>query len=536
MRPPSRFVLALLLALGLGTLAWLAFSGSRASPSVVATETATASPARDDLPAPDQPALRSPAEVAPQSEPSAAEPAAVASQAPAPPEPIAIRLHGVVRPAEGRATLEEAQAVRVVDGAARAVRVDVGALGEYSVPGLAPGRYWVEAGSTRDGHASATVELDGTQREQRLDLQLVLPPEILVRVVDPSGAPIGGYDLLAVATREAPGDWLDEIQGSYNNPFGVGHFWQSGFGGSELPEGFLGRIKLDVAPPVFVSLVNYQRVVATERVEQGETEVEFVLPKDSTLLQPARLRFRPVDARTGVALPSPRAEIAGAGMRLVPAKAGAFDVPGLAPGLYELRVRANGYERLERPLRLEAGSDTDLGDLPLELELWISGTLVGPDGAGLSAQLTCTRVDPQTGEPRRTAAIYTHQSASDGSFRIGGLSRDVYALRVLGAGGSSAATTTVVDTTHGPVDGLRVELVAGVPLVLTASDQRWREVRFRVLDAQEKLAHSSRLWSAAPQSVLLPPGDYTLEVTCGADLPRKIPVSLAREPVSLAVP
>ena len=52
----------------------------------------------------------------------------------------------------------------------------------------------------------------------------------------------------------------------------------------------------------------------------------------------------------------------------------------------------------------------------------------------------------------------------------------------------------------------------GVPLVVRASDERWREVEFALIDAAGERALESELYSPAPARHLVAPGRYEVEV------------------------
>ncbi|MCE9592614.1 MAG: hypothetical protein K8S98_00335 [Planctomycetes bacterium] len=532
-RRATRVVLALLVALAFILIAW--WKRERANDSSASPPAAAHAPseslAASDFHSPEPVALRSPAEVAAESQ--TPEVVFVASDA-APPIPI--RLYGVVLPAEGRSSLSRAPTVLVTDQMGVMVTSEADARGSYSVSDLAPGRHWVQVYSSADGNARVVVDLERATPERRLDLPLVLPPEILVRAVDRAGRPINGFDMLAVATLEAPGEWLEDLTGGSNNPFGVGHFWQSGYGGPQLPDGFIGRVLLDVEPPVFLSLVHYQRVVATQRVDKGQKEVEFVLDRDAPVLQTASLRFRLIDAESNAVIAATMVSISGTGSRLLRPTDGVVNAVGLAPGLYEISARAQGHERLDRRLRLEAGSENDLGDVPLGRECWITGNVVDTEGNCVQQKLTVAHVDRATGLPLPALVIRGIEVEDDGSFLISGLSRDVYALRCGGRDGTWAETTTFIDVTEGSVDGVRIELAVGVPVVLSAADERWSSARFRIFDANKAFVLSTRFWFHAPQRVLLAPGRYTLETTLAGAEPKRVEFTLEHEPLFLSLP
>jgi hypothetical protein len=62
-------------------------------------------------------------------------------------------------------------------------------------------------------------------------------------------------------------------------------------------------------------------------------------------------------------------------------------------------------------------------------------------------------------------------------------------------------------------------------------------VQFKIVDETGLAVRSSKLWGDAPWPILLAPGRYTVEVRVGdVKEPKRIPITIASEPVELAVP
>lgn len=533
----TKSLAAVVIACGIAVLAWFALRDEReprasATPPVAQVE--RLQPAAQPEPLRDAKVALQAQEVPPTQPIVAPEPLGPAAEA-VPVEPASITLYGFVREAAGSESLGEV-GLSVTNrlGARESARAS--SDGAYSISGLAPGSYWISAGSASEGRAKMRVELDARESERRLDLQLALPPEVLVKAVDRAGEPLAALGVLAVATREPPGEWFTDVFGSFSNPFGVGHFWQSGFGGDRLPDGYLGKVILDVEPPVYVSLLHYHRVVATQRVERGQREVVFVLDRDSPLIQPVEVSFHFVDATTGERLESRGALFEGNASQMLTRVDGDYRIPKVAPGWYEVSARVEGYERARRRLLVQPGAANDLGAIPLEREVWISGIVVDASGAAVAPELSIEVFDDATGLPVRHFVGMAHRGKPDGTFRIGGLSRATYFVRFEASDSPWARTGKLIDTRAGPVENVRFALVPGVALVVRPSGDASREVRFKILDANGQLVSSSRLWSEAPYPIPLAPGAYTIEVRVGGGEPKRIPVTIGAEPVELALP
>lgn len=452
-------------------------------------------------------------------------------------EPTLITLFGYVRAPESRMQLAGELGVSATDRFGKQQRSAVSPDGAYSISGLAPGLYWIRAGSTSEGSARARVEFMANEGEHRLDLQLVLPPEIRVKAVDRTGAPLNDIWALPVATLTPPGEWFEDVLGAISNPLGVGRFLNNGLASERLPDVYLGKLILDVEPPVYVSLLHYQRVVATQRVERGQTEVEFVIDRQSTLVQPGSVRFRFVDASDGTLLVDGSAQFDAYATRMLKPTEGEYRVVNEAPGWHEIIAHVKGYERAQRRVLVQPGIENDFGDLRLEREVWIAGVVTDASGAGIASSVRFSLFDESTGKAVRHFSGSGVRTTADGKFKIPGLSRASYVVRVHHEDSSWGLASRLIDVRSGPVADVRFELVPGVPLVVRPSGEVWRDVRYKIADANEQLVTTGRLFSEEPYALLLAPGRYEVEVRVSeAGEPKLIPVTIASAPVELALP
>ena len=463
-----------------------------------------------------------------------------ADAVPAPAPADSIHLYGFVLPCEGADDIGPPVSVAATDRFGVLRRSDVGAEGEYSFANLTSGRYWLRAQSMSAGEVRLVVDLDAAAGDRRVDLRLEPPLEVIVEVVDTLGAPFRGAPVLGVATSEPPGPWFDEVRGSWNNTFGVGSWADDGFGGVRLPAPAIGRIRLLTPPPVFVSLVHYQCVLGTQRVEAGGSRVRFVLDPASRLLQQGRLRFRLVDATTRAALPRVRVEA-----HCHTSSEGTTDDEGvcriqLPPGLVELRVQeGKEHEDAERVVRIEPGEEVDLGDIALGPGVEIAGRVVDESGAGIAGSRLLYEPASDKGSSRSQflTAVFSNV---DGTFRIERLPPAVWRIRYSDPkqrpNGPGAAVVEV-DARGGSVANVQLKLVPGVALGVHAADGRWQGVRFTVIDSQGLRILTRPLYGPEPQRVLLAPGGYEVETTiAGVVVATRRAIVIEREPVELALP
>ncbi len=545
MRGAGRRSLQLMALAGLGIVAWFALAPLRHRRAV---EPSLAQPSAERvsldpyLEEPDAAAATRAADPAREEIVPAVEIPAVGA---APEKRPALRIYGFVLPAAGREALTEAPHLTVTDARGETARFQGSVDGEYSFGGLSEGAYWIRAGSFHDGEVREVVELESGTPEQWLDLRLLLPYELRVKVVDRQGISVVpfGRRLLPVATLEPPGRWLEESQGSPNERIGVGNFWEDSFvlEKDKLPDVYIGRLRLEVDPPVYVSLLHGSYVAETKRVEKGQREVEFVVDKEAPAYGPGRLRFSFVAAGTREHLNVHAASLVSSDLQTLRGDHGFFEANGLAPGWYEIRTRLEGFEHLRHRICLEPGKDHDLGPIPLARQTWASGRVVDEAGNPTSVRLEMLPYDRERNRVLTTTVVEWKSSRSsqeDGSFRIGSLSRGPHALIVAEGHGTWARTARLVDTSSGPVEDLRIEIVRGVPLVLRGSDERWSAVHYTILDAAGMEVVSSRLWFPDPWRVLLAPGRYVVETRLAEDGEpvRRDSITIESAPVELALP
>ncbi len=455
---------------------------------------------------------------------------------PAPAQTIV--LYGYVRVAEGMSPPTEAAYVAVVDHQGDRVQAKASDEGAYSLSGLRPGHYRLTAGARPSAEAEDVVDLSLAETPKRYDITLSEKPSLLVKLVDRAGKPVTIKAWLgAAATREPLGEWIDETPNQ--DLFGVGRFQNNGLTGATMAVGCLGRLDLEIAPPVFVSLLHNQRVIATQRAESGQREVVFVVDAESPLLQTATVRARFVD-QAGQEVPKLWATLnGGSSTRTAKPDAGAFVWTGLQPGWYRVQVYAKGVEQPDTECRVEPGEDKDLGTVTLAPEQWISGTVTEPQKKSEHLELRCDAYDPSAAvkaSPYRYKSLMVYRTEPDGTFRIGGRVRGQYLLKYDGRDSSYGVWARIVDTRAGPVENVRVELVLGVPVLVHPSGKDWHEVRFKITDEAGVPYVESQLWGVDPRRILLSPGRYQVEVRVRGAEPTRKTFTVAAEQVDLALP
>ncbi len=473
----------------------------------------------------------------PTSEPTPThEPTAVTIATESPPDQSdslqTIVLFGQVRSARPILADNDSAGLTVTDHMGARTHAALSEDGNYSVSGLLPGHYWLSASNGSDSQVKATVELSLAENPKRFDLTLSETRSLLVKVMSRNAQP--APKLLAVATLAPLGEWFDEVRGSFNNTFGVGRFRWNGDPVTKLPEEYLGRLSLDQAPPLYVSLVYYQRVIATQHVDADQKEVAFVVDPNSPLLKTGSLRVRFVRADS-TAITNGSVMLMGAsGGRQLGLDGECFVSQDLMPGDYQVSMWNKALAQPHIDLRIEPGTETDLGDVTLDPEIWISGTVHSSAPTGKRADVICDPYDPAAA-PSFESTRYSYGVEADGAFKVPGLGRGLYLLK-LAQGSTSGTWARVIDTRAGSVEHVDIDLVTGVPLVVRASGEDWPLVRFRIFDSNEIPVAATRLWSPEPRSLMLAPGEYDVEVRTNATNAVRKHVTIGSEAVELALP
>jgi len=453
-----------------------------------------------------------------------------------------ITLYGYVRPDPRRSALQDGSVAVVVTNAL-GVRwiVKCARDGAYSLTGLAPGEYWLSAYSTIDGSGRARAHLAPGTEAQLVDVALKLERDVWIKVVDALGAPVKfrGVRAVAAATRERPAKFFDSVRGSLNERFGVGNFWDNGHASEKRSPEYFGRVVLHADPPVWISLLNRQFVIDSVRIESDQTEVVFVVEAGSKVLRAGSLRARFVEAGTKAPLSGGSFQIdAGSTDTGGLDENGALESSELAPGHVVLRVHKRGLASTELRLRLEPGEVRDLGEIEVEAETWIQGTVHGPDGLEVGANVEHVAVDASTGEPLPQEGHFNHPTNHDGLFRIGSLSRHLYRVTVRPQDKGLARASKLVDLRSGVgVDGLRFDLVPAVSLVISTDESEFVDIAYTLRDERGEFVLRSRVWGPEPFPLPLAPGRYTLQCERdGAPLGAPHEVVLVDRPVSLQLP
>ncbi len=442
------------------------------------------------------------------------------------------RVHGTVRPAPGRSEFVGDVGVGATDALGNLRRGLCAKDGTYAFEDLEPGRYWLALRSPRNGRANVTVDVRG---DTRRDIQLEAPRAVAIRVVDEIGKPTNELAVFAIATPEPPGDWCDDVRGGQQNPVGCGFFRSTRFPFAEGPPEIIGHVHLDRAPPVYVSLCKYQRVLETRRVEGDVELLDFVLRTDDERLASGGIRLRVVDAESLAPLEKVAVTASSDATRFGGAVAGIHTFEGLNPGTHRLQLMKKDYATMRMDVRVLAGQVNDLGDVPLPKGHWVAGRILDETGKGAKCSIRFDPCEPDGRIAPIFGAIWTFPTNADGTFRVPGLTPGFHRLEVMSDSDESslAECVAVFDVREGPLENATLTITSGVPFIVDPDGRHGPGARFAVLDEKGVRVVSRVVAEPEPVRVRLAPGRYTIEFKSSREAPnpRTAAFEIVRDPV-----
>jgi len=417
--------------------------------------------------------------------------------------------------------------------------------GAYAVTGLAPGEWDVTC--QLDGYRKVQMAHALDEREfQSLDLTLEPAAALRVFVQTPEGARLqaklaesGTWTSLRVIATEQPlGGDLMPTRSSSVGDVGVGRHRQSHDMNQRAdPDGDDGVLELDVAPPVYASLLLRHMLLAQQRVEVGQTELRFTVPFDDVVSRFGTVSLRLVDG-TGQPVAGARAQLAtaqGGGQHASSDERGVCEIQRALPGLGVLSLHAAGLESYETHLTLRPGEALDLGEVVLFAPIELSGRVVSAAGEPIAATVWCAVLDRW--RPPHPLTRLGGSTDFEGNFQLPRLGPRQYMFRATAGDDEAFVGFALVDARGG--GGGRHEIVVRPSRRVTFRATAPLEVRVVVIEDPEgrplDVVRQELRWPEA--KVSLPDGDYVMTVydgnggrllreplrVAGADLARDLP-------------
>lgn len=274
--------------------------------------------------------------------------------------------------------------------------------GSYAVADLSPGiwRIRCEAPGFRRLDLEHVVSAAAIQR---LDIPLqaatVLP--VFVRTTDdrrlqPELAKIGIWQgLNVVATREPLLGDLEPTEHSSVHSIGIGNHRQDSDPNRRMDQDAGdGVLELDEPPPVHATLLLRHMVLASQRIDPGQTELRFRVDPEAILGRLAKVRVR---------LLGPNGPIDKGTVRLATAQGGGSvgksDEQGVAvvdkvlPGLTSVDIHAKDCEPFTTHWTIPPDGEHDLGEIVLTGAVQVPGKVLDQHGSPVRASVEWTALD-----------------------------------------------------------------------------------------------------------------------------------------------
>jgi hypothetical protein len=382
-------------------------------------------------------------------------------------------------------------------------------FGFYFLPLTRAGSFRIRCEADGFLTKEAPVEVSESTPQPTVDFTLAAAIRIAIRFVTPSGERITAMgipgftrgSLAAVATRDRPGATVsrEELRGESDGVAGI----LQRFGRSrvhrarDLPVADPPRddsdsrddpthdcvLELHEKPPVYVSAVLGNVVLASESLAASVEALDLVVDLDRARTRLASLTVRILDAETGVPMAGVPVRTGPIGKALdvfgsaCTSEAGVAVIAGLVQGLHAVYVneRDDDHEHWKGRVTLEPGSTLDLGTLLLTRSASVSGEVLGEDGTPIrSFDLGVLRhID------RQSAFAFGIDWAGPskglhGELSVSGLGRGRHRLVV--SNEAWALSDTVVDTSQGSVEDVRIVLKKGTLVRLVAANGRDRSL------------------------------------------------------------
>jgi hypothetical protein len=484
-------------------------------------------------------------------------PSALRSQ---PDEDPRVLLFGLVTDAEGHPISSSQELyVAVTDdrGTNAAAKVEDGC---YSVAGLAPGDWTLACRKPGFRDFERNLSLDRSETLRREDFVVERAWNIAIQVRTSEGkqwftpretSRAQRLGLSAVVTKDSPGERLPPTELTHFVDFGVGRYMSrfdmSGSpAAAELPQDAIGRLAVNVPPPVHVSLVARDFVIETKRVDSPVESLTFTVDPERLLAMLADLVISVVDASTNQPI-----EGAAAILRTVQSSVsgprsgpdGLIRFEQRAPGSFSVWILAPGYARETKPFDLEpgekkqdtirlsrpnviAGRVVDAGGQPIESEARLHPYFEGDPDATLAHDLELTvRTDAQGGFAATTFPPGRYLLIFGAEYRNPPAANEPEWTRA----------PLVVDTTTGPVENLEIVLVRGAELALKPKSKEVVGMKFRISTGDGIPYRQSTFYDANARKLRIAPGAYSLTLIREGDEIRSIPFRLGSDGTTIDI-
>jgi hypothetical protein len=357
--------------------------------------------------------------------------------------------------------------------------------GRYKIEDLRPGVWIITADIRGYRRWAGTILLLPEDLERQLDIVLDEYPKLHVRIEadrrplenEPNpeyqrmvDAVLGWGEVRAIVTKGPPPETLPQASRQEHEEEVVAELvdsWNEGSDtGSETGRSVEESVfAIHCQLPVHVSALVGDRVLRTQEVDSVASKVVFVLTREECDAALGGLRFKVVDENGDTpAVPITcvmHLDANDSGTPLISSNSGEFRLQRLLPGPLGLEIVATGYASARLEIRVEPGTERDLGEIRLKSGTAIRGRIFSPDDSLMSFEAAKIECISLTGS--EAPAIFYREphstTGTEGRFTITGLERGRYILRTCGGLPSTLASGPMeVSTEAGSVENVELRL------------------------------------------------------------------------------
>ncbi len=426
--------------------------------------------------------------------------------------------------------------------------------GCYAIVGLQPGEWTLTCRAEGYAPYEAPCVLD-ERAFQQVDVELRTSYVVRVKVLNADGESIVGelehdtmWGMPYVVATEAPlaGD-LPPTEHSRLTRFGLGEWkdfhgpWARDISDKLREQGYAGELRMHRAPPAYASLLLRSLLLQSQRIEVGQKELVFTIEAKDVLGKHGTVKLRVVHGVTGDPIADVAVNVrtsAGGGSHAKTGADGRVSVEHVVPGLGMFEVqRGADREGTFRYVIVPPGGTVDLGDVTLTALEKITGTVVDADGKPANgASVQWTELDCRT-FPQPLVDYISSGTEADGKFQLWGCGRHRYVVFARLQDGRFGSTT--VDATAGAPAGVTITLGTPTKVALKAHfDMTVGYVVTALAKDRSPAAVATLGTEYRPESMLLPPGSYTIEIhdLTTHRLARSFALQVGSEPLAIDVP
>jgi len=425
--------------------------------------------------------------------------------------------------------------------------------GRYAFSGLKPGQYVLGCSIRGFEDAERRITLRTEEPMHREDFILSRAWMITVRILTPEGedlrtrlhedalAPL--LQLSILSTVGPPGDTMSPAFSLDRSGEGVSRsktWWRA-------DEERDDRIQVLTDPPIYISIVVRDHLLATQRVEDRVEEVTFTIELQRLRDLLAGFTARLVDGETGepatsagvVLFTSQSTESA-----VHPDSQGIVRYADRVPGLYEVHVHMIGRAPETRTVDLQPGRVSDLGTITLRRGVPIRGRCIDEEGHPTKVAVTLLPLaEGAFAEGRSVNFSYAVNVDERGLFSITNVPAGRYLIQIpcppasmLGKAELGwTAEPIPIDTRDGPVEHLVIVVHRPVALLLRPTSPEVAGIRYDVITTDGYSYCAGEFVGSGPERLDLAPGNYTLRLLRTHETIRDIQFVVGSSPSAIEV-